>query len=265
MNREEIVAELRRVAELLGRQTFSRSEFKRHGRVSSALVEQGFGTWNKALEAAGLVPIDRFKRIADSELDEEWRRVHKDLGKVPTRNEFVAQSRFSAWVYENRFGNWQNVVAHYLGPQATRSGAAPCEPHKPPVASRPPVRAPLTRSAPEVAKGKRVFGPPLNFRGLRHEPVNEQGVVLLFGMVAHDLGFLVEGVRTGYPDCSAKQQIKGGYYVDVNIEFEFKSSHFREHGHDPDKSDLIVCWEHDWPDCPIDVLELREEIRRLQG
>jgi len=27
--------------------------------------------------------------------------------------------------------------------------------------------------------GSRVFGPPLNFRGLRHEPINEQGVVFL--------------------------------------------------------------------------------------
>jgi len=35
--------------------------------------------------------------------------------------------------------------------------------------------------------------------GLRHEPVNEQGVVLLFGMVAKQLGFLVEAVQKGFP------------------------------------------------------------------
>jgi len=265
MNREEIVAELRRVADLLERETFSRSEFKRHGRVSSGMVEQRFGTWNKALEAAGLVPIDRFKRIADSELDEEWRRVYERLGKVPTRNEFIAECRFSPWVYENRFGNWGNVVTHYLGPQATGSAAPRSEPDRPRVASRPAARAPLTGSAPEAAKGKRVFGAPLNFPQLRHEPVNEQGVVLLFGMVARELGFLVDAVGAGFPDCRAKRRIKGEYYVEVDIEFEFKSSNFREHGHDPEKCGLIVCWEHDWRDCPLDVLELKSAIRELDA
>jgi len=31
----------------------------------------------------------------------------------------------------------------------------------------------------------------------------------------------------------------------------------------PKECDLIVCWEHDWTECPIEVLELKEAIRRL--
>jgi hypothetical protein len=112
----------------------------------------------------------------------------------------------------------------------------------------------------DAAAGRRVFGAPLNFRGLQHEPVNEQGVVFVFGMVARELGFLVDAVQTGYPDCSAKERIKGGYYVPVNIEFEFKSRNFN---HDPKGCDLVVCWEDDWPDCPVRVLELKSEIRKL--
>jgi hypothetical protein len=27
--------------------------------------------------------------------------------------------------------------------------------------------------------------------------------------------------------------------------------------HDPKGCDLIVCWEHNWPECPLEVLELR--------
>lgn len=52
------------------------------------------------------------------------------------------------------------------------------------------------------------YGNPIDFRGLRHEPVNEQGVVFLFGMVAKELGYMVEVVQTGYPDCEAKRQLK---------------------------------------------------------
>lgn len=114
--------------------------------------------------------------------------------------------------------------------------------------------------------GKRTFGPPLNFRGLRHEPINEQGVVFLFGMVAHDLGFLVEAVGVPFPDCRAKRLVKGGHYVEVDVEFEFRSRNFWiGHGHDPKACDLIVCWEHDWPDCPIEVLELKSAIKRLDS
>ncbi|MBI1885163.1 MAG: hypothetical protein HYS09_02420 [Chloroflexi bacterium] len=261
MNREEVIVELKRVAGLLGRDSFSRSEFKRYGRVSSGLVEKRFGTWNKALQAAGLAPLDRFKRIADSELEEEWRRVYQKLGRIPTRNEFFAESKFSPSVYEKRFGNWGNVAGHYLGPQRLKApleAREPTEPARPTAASR---GVALPERMP--SKQGRVFGGPLNFRELRHEPVNEQGVVFLFGMVARELGFLVDAVGTGFPDCRAKRRTKGGYYAEVDVEFEFKSSNFREHGHDPAECDLVVCWEHDWPDCPVEVLELKSAIRQL--
>src|SRR4029077_11836541 len=44
--------------------------------------------------------------------------------------------------------------------------------------------------------GRPTYGNPIDFRGLRHEPVNEQGVVFLFGMVAKELGYMVEAVQT---------------------------------------------------------------------
>jgi len=51
------------------------------------------------------------------------------------------------------------------------------------------------------------YGNPIDFRGLRHEPVNEQGVVLLFGMLAKELGYLIESVQNGFPDCEAKRRV----------------------------------------------------------
>lgn len=41
------------------------------------------------------------------------------------------------------------------------------------------------------------------------------------------------------------------------------SRSFRNHGHDPAGCELVVCWEHDWPECPIEVLELRGVVERL--
>jgi hypothetical protein len=51
----------------------------------------------------------------------------------------------------------------------------------------------------------------------------------------------------------------------VRIEFEYQSRNFRQHGHDPDQCDVIVCWEDNWPECPIEVLELRSTMRNLSS
>ena len=111
------------------------------------------------------------------------------------------------------------------------------------------------------------LGELLNFRGLQHAPVNEQGVVFLFGMVCRDLGYLVEVVRSEYPDCQGKRLINTApeTWERVHIEFEYQSRNFQIHQHDPQACDVIVCWEHNWPDCPIEVVELREEIRSLKS
>jgi hypothetical protein len=97
------------------------------------------------------------------------------------------------------------------------------------------------------------YGDPIDFRRLRHEPVNEQGVVFLCGMVAKELGFMVEAVQTGYPDCAAKRQIGRGKWQHVRIEFEYESRNFRDHGYPIDGCDVIVCWRHNWKERLIPV------------
>ncbi len=117
-----------------------------------------------------------------------------------------------------------------------------------------------------IAKWPRVkgteFGEPISFRGLRHAPINEQGVVFLFGMLARELGFEVEAIHDAYPDCEAKRLVdpKRKRWQRVRIEFEYMSHNFVEHGHDPARCDLIVCWENNWENSPIEVLDLRKHI-----
>jgi hypothetical protein len=114
-------------------------------------------------------------------------------------------------------------------------------------------------------KDRGCYGNPTHFRGLRHEPVNEQGVVLLFGMLAKELGYLVEAVQTGFPDCEAMRQITPERWQRVRIEFEFESRNFRDHGHPSTGCDVIVCWRHNWDECPenIEVVELSSVIKSL--
>jgi hypothetical protein len=84
-------------------------------------------------------------------------------------------------------------------------------------------------------------------------------------MMCRDLGFIIETIHPSYPDCEAKMCIdkKQNRWKRVLIEFEHRSRNFLEHGHDPAKCDIIVCWEDNWPDCPIQVLELKKEVERM--
>jgi hypothetical protein len=127
----------------------------------------------------------------------------------------------------------------------------------------PVVSTPVAKDAPVRQPGP-VFGAPLNFRGLRHAPINELGVVYIFGMVSYELGFIVEALQSSFPDCEAKRSIGKDRWQRTRIEFEFRSSNFRAHKHPLDGADLIVCWEHDWPDCPLEVIELRGAIISLK-
>jgi len=115
------------------------------------------------------------------------------------------------------------------------------------------------------SNGRAICGVPLEIGGLRNAPVNEQGVVFLFGVLAERLGFRVEALQRGFPDCEAKRLIAPGVWQTVDIEFEYESHNFRRHGHRPDGCNMIVCWIHNWPECPksLEVIALSEEIKKL--
>ena len=126
-----------------------------------------------------------------------------------------------------------------------------------------PVNGRLTSGG--ILDGERsIMGPPFDSSVLTNAPMNELGVVFLFGMLAAELGFQVESLRSAYPDCEARRQIQPGKWQRVRIEFEFESRNFAAHGHDPAQCDIIVCWKHNWVSCPphIEVIELSKIVAR---
>jgi hypothetical protein len=107
---------------------------------------------------------------------------------------------------------------------------------------------------------------PTRWPAMAYEPVNEMGVMVLFSMMAHQLGFVIESVQSGFPDCEAKIEVEPGRWQHFRIEFEYESRGFKQHGHDPSQCDLIVCWRHNWKNCPphIQVLELSKLVAGLR-
>jgi hypothetical protein len=98
-----------------------------------------------------------------------------------------------------------------------------------------------------MAGDKSVVGDLINFRGLLRS-CNEDGVVFLFGRVVDDLHMYVEEVKPGFPDCIAgaiPAKDGRGYRLSSSMSNQFPVTIGTIRG-----CDIVVCWEHDWKNCP---------------
>ena len=271
LSQAHLIELAREIGGRLGKDTVARSEFLRETGLTEWQVMKHFNTWNELVEAAGLKVFPN-RRLTDDELFNALRDGYMAAGGIVSRTRLRKVCRVSDSVYAHRFGRWPNVLAQFRGwviendPDFPYLADLPRDGVGGPLRTHTDARAGVVAPvAGDSIAPRTKYGPFLNFRGLQHAPINEQGVVFLFGIVAFDLGYVVEGIGTGYPDCEAKRSIgrDGDVWERVRIEFEYKSRHFRDHGHDPIATDVLVCWEHNWPDCPIEVLELRGAIEAL--
>jgi hypothetical protein len=108
-----------------------------------------------------------------------------------------------------------------------------------------------------------VYGPAMLPTPLMHIPTNEAGVMFLFATLALQLGFMATIVRSDFPDCEALREVEPKKLQRVLIEFEYESRNFLRHGHQVKECDIIVCWEHNWPECPLEVIELKKVVERM--
>ncbi|HMD55745.1 MAG TPA: hypothetical protein VKJ65_14460 [Phycisphaerae bacterium] len=195
----------------------------------------------------------------------DWGLVARNLKTLPTRNQYRHAGKYCTESFLKHFGKWSAIPARFIA-------FASRQPHWSDVLSliqnnsqKPPMRRILhaPRTCHSKFNGRPTYGNQLDFHGLRHEPVNEAGVVFLFGLIAFKLGYMVEAIQTGFPDCEAKRQIAPGRWQRVRIEFEFESRNFRDHAHPVSGCDIIVCWRHNWPACPaqIEIVELSKLVQ----
>ena len=270
-DKQHILNSIAAIARGFGR-TPSLSEFVSLTGISKYRVLECFPSWNDAVRVAGLEPYRLYARLNDDELLEDWGEVVRKNRAIPSRLGYLVMGKHDFRTLEKRFGGWSSL------PQAFRKFAkgkpecedvlallavgTPKEEHRRPQGGAASATLPRkVRHAPLKDRG--CYGTPTHFCGLRHEPVNEQGVVLLFGMLAKELGYVVEAVQTEFPDCEAMRQITPERWQRVRIEFEFESRNFRDHGHPSTGCDVIVCWRHNWDECPEDmeVVELSSIIK----
>ena len=237
-----------------------------------------FPSWRDAVRSAGLAPHTANQKLDDEELLEDWGKLVRIRRQIPTREQYRREGKFSPSVFEKHFGPWTRLPARFREFAKDKSNWTDVVTLLPEPTSRWTPKIVAEADADRIGAqrtsvsgqhsrlaDRSTYGNPIDFRGLRHEPINEQGVVFLFGMIAKELGYMVEALQTGYPDCEAKRQVGPDKWQRVRIEFEFESRNFRDHGHPGDGCDVIVCWRHNWHDCPqnLEVLELVSVITTL--
>jgi hypothetical protein len=279
MTKEEALEAIRKCAKELGRVP-TRIYLQQHAGLNPAEVRKLFGSHLEALRQAGLEAAGQGYTATVDALFTDWATITRQAGRLPTRSEYNSAGRFNASTLEDRWGTWSAVPAALREVARKRADCAAWQDVLEIIESNShrakPRKRPYTRKKqpriPNVPpplrgfyKGRPIYGPQIIFPGLAHEPMDELGVIYVFGMVAHKLGFAVVRTQPNFPDCDALREIQPAKWQPVKIEFEYESRNFLKHRHRPDGCDFIVCWRHNWKECPstLEVIELQSILRSL--
>ena len=109
---QRVIAEIQRVAAMLGAERLSKRDFDKHHQLTGlSTAGYQFGSWNRAVRVAGLVPYESGRsnqgpKITNEELLREIIRIHQQLGKVPSEREMARFGRYSPKPYKVRWRSW---------------------------------------------------------------------------------------------------------------------------------------------------------------
>jgi hypothetical protein len=281
MTKQEITEVIVGCAEKLGRVP-SILEVMKMGQVSRRQIRAEFGSFTQALRECNLErEISSGQKVPLDQLFVDWVGVVRKVGKAPSMSEYEAMSKFSCKPLVRCFGSWRQVA---YGLTQFAEGRGLVEEWKAELELAKvkggdgdaqwmlPRQTPTARSEMQAAWRERArtagptsgptYGTPMWPGPLAYAPVNELGVVFLFGWMAPQLGYVVHRIQPEFPDCEAMRRVGEDKCELVRIEFEHESRNFLKHMHDVKGCDLIVCWRHNWPECPLEVVELKTEIGR---
>jgi hypothetical protein len=266
--KREILAAMVKLAKKLGHAP-SHDELARSINVTRFRVRKLFGSHIRALRECKLDGRASKRKVDMKTLFLDWATVARKVKRIPSSVEYTRLGNYAKGTLCARFGSWDKV-APGLKLYMERHGKAEKWKDVLEMINEQEVEREATGYNEKDARGssgpmkeakpipgRPLYGAPMKPCAMAYCPTNEAGVIYLFGSVAVDLGFMVTSLQAAFPDCEAMRRVEGGKCQPVRIEFEQESRNFLKHMHDVKGADLIVCWEHNWPECPLEVLELR--------
>ncbi|TAF13106.1 MAG: HNH endonuclease [Alphaproteobacteria bacterium] len=123
-SKESIIQEIQRVAHEVNGNSLSISVFQKRSKCSIQSVRRKFGSWQTALNEAGLSHLysgqpvtekmlaQKSKQLNDQEIINELKRVAELQKNIPLTTEFFKQhSNIGLEVLRNRFGSWKQALS----------------------------------------------------------------------------------------------------------------------------------------------------------
>jgi len=267
MSREEIIAAVKECAARLGHAP-NVAELRAFTKLTKNQIRKNFGTYTQMMAASAVQRQGSGCRVELKSLFVDWAGTIRKLGKVPTMSDYELEGRYSIRPLVRRFGTWSEVPAGLLEYARQEGLEGEWKDVMEIIANHLQKGATETRTSesltimplrPRTRKEQVVYGEPMH-APLNCAPTNENGVIFAFGTVAKELGFSVTRIQIACPDCEALRRVGPNRWVPTKIEFENESRNFLTHMHSIDDAELIVCWTHNWPECPLEVLELKSII-----
>lgn len=112
---QDLIADLIRVANLLGVSTLLSNEYALYGNYNRNTFTKVFGSWKNALQRAGLKETQYHKNIPTQELLNNIEMLWIELGRQPTANDIVSnKSKYGIKVYYKRFGSWNKALEYFV-------------------------------------------------------------------------------------------------------------------------------------------------------
>jgi hypothetical protein len=267
ITKEEIIAAIRACTKKLGfvpglRELENLTNVMRHDIITL------FGNYAAVLKVCKLRKTGTGMKAETKDLLLDWVRVVRKQKRIPRFYEYRQDGLYSDVPFRSRFGTWSNMpkaVKRY----AVENGLTREWRDVIALIDGRPKNQPGTRNerplpVSKVRAGRPTYGPLIRPFPMLCAPTNEFGVIFLFGALAEGLGFQVLRIQGQYPDGEALRLVAENRLQRVKLEFELQSRNFLYHNHDASKCDLIVCWENNWPDAPVEVIELKTVVSDQQ-
>lgn len=110
--KQELLHDIKRVAEFLKQDRMSKAEYETHGKFSGETISRKFGSWKKALNLIGLEPSLLFnEKSNESDLMENLAFIWETLGRQPKQSDLpILNSKFSPDTYTRRYGSWRKSL-----------------------------------------------------------------------------------------------------------------------------------------------------------
>jgi hypothetical protein len=272
VSREEIIIAMKECAAKLGRPPGA-DEFRVTMAVRRHLIRKHFSTYTQLLTECGLERHGSGKALTLESMFKDWAGVVRSLGKIPTAADYDRHGAHSYRPFMSRYGYWKEVPWGMLAYMVEKGLGGEWQDVQKIIADH--LRMPLEEATkyklpsertfrPRIMADRPIYGLPLLQEPLTFAPTNEAGVLAAFACYARELGFTILRLQAAFPDCEALREVGPHKGQRVLIELEYESRNFLEHQHPVNGCDLIVCWINNWPDCPLEVIELSSVLRDLQ-